>query len=300
VADSVIPARSHRRLRIGSLWVDALTFGDALVEIERLVDRRQGGSVFTPNVDHVVKASSNDAFARAYDSVSLSLADGMPLVWASPLLGCRLPERVAGSDLLMPLLKMAARRRWRVYLLGGAPGVAEAVARLLTEQMGVTVAGWDDSRIESDGSDPTGRSVARAREAQADLIFVALGPPKQELWIHRSLDAVRPAVALGVGASLDFLVGKYKRAPTWMGRVGLEWLFRLSQEPRRLWRRYLVEGPRFITILLSTWRLPRSERIQSHSSIGSVANPPSEGTQQSDIEARSLNRGHKVTFRDDK
>jgi N-acetylglucosaminyldiphosphoundecaprenol N-acetyl-beta-D-mannosaminyltransferase len=253
----------RRRLRIGRVWVDVLSFPEALHAIEALVDSRKGGSVFTPNVDHVVKAESNEAFKRAYDDVSLSFADGMPLVWAAPMLGCRLPERVAGSDLLMPVLEMAARRKWRVYLLGGAPGVAPVVAQLLTERMGITVAGWDDCRIESDGSDATGDSVARASAARADLIFVALGPPKQELWIHRSLEAVRPAVALGVGASLDFLAGKYKRAPAWMARYGLEWAYRLWQEPRRLWRRYLVEGPRFAGILLATRRLPLSERVRT-------------------------------------
>jgi N-acetylglucosaminyldiphosphoundecaprenol N-acetyl-beta-D-mannosaminyltransferase len=259
-------ARPRRRLRIGSVWVDVLTFAAALKEIEELVDRGQGGAVFTPNVDHVVKAASNDAFRQAYDRVSLSLADGMPLIWASPLLGCSLPERVAGSDLLMPLLELAARRQWKVYLLGGAPGVAEAVAKMLTERMGITVVGWDDSRIESDGSDPTGGSFARASAAKPDLVFVALGPPKQELWIDRARDMIRPAVALGVGASLDFLVGKYKRAPRWMANTGLEWAYRLSQEPRRLWRRYLVEGPRFLGIVASTWQLPRSQRIVEHPS----------------------------------
>jgi N-acetylglucosaminyldiphosphoundecaprenol N-acetyl-beta-D-mannosaminyltransferase len=258
----------HRRLRIGTVWVDALTFDDALHEIEKLVDRKDGGAVFTPNVDHVVKAAGSDALTEAYSRASLSLADGMPLIWVSPLLGCPLPERVAGSDLLMPLLKLAARRAWKVYLLGGAPGVAEAVSRLLAEEMGITVVGWDDARIESNGSDPTGGSLARARAAEADLIFVALGPPKQELWIHRSMDALRPAVAVGVGASLDFLAGKYKRAPRWMARVGLEWLFRLLQEPRRLWRRYLVEGPKFVGIVFATWRLPRSERVRSKASSG--------------------------------
>jgi N-acetylglucosaminyldiphosphoundecaprenol N-acetyl-beta-D-mannosaminyltransferase len=257
----------HARLRIGRVWVDALTFDQALVEIEELVDRGEGGAVFTPNVDHVVKAESNEAFKKAYDRVSLSLADGMPLIWASPLLGCRLPERVAGSDILLPVLQLAARRRWRVYLLGGASGVAEACSRLLTEEMGITVAGWDDARIESDGSDPTGQSFARARAAKPDLIFVALGPPKQELWIARSLDMLRPAVSLGVGASLDFLVGKYRRAPAWMGRYGLEWLYRLSQEPRRLWRRYLVESPRFLGIVFSTWRLPLSDRLRSSAAV---------------------------------
>jgi N-acetylglucosaminyldiphosphoundecaprenol N-acetyl-beta-D-mannosaminyltransferase len=245
--------------------VDVLSFADALREIEALVDARQGGAVFTPNVDHVVKAESNEAFRRAYDDVSLSFADGMPLIWAAPLLGCTLPERVAGSDLLMPVLQMAARRKWRVYLLGGAPGVAPAVAEMLREQMGITVAGWDDARITSDGSDLSGNSVARVRAAQADLVFVALGPPKQELWIHRSLETIRPAVALGVGASLDFLAGKYKRAPEWMRRYGLEWAYRLWQEPRRLWRRYLVEGPRFLAIVLATRRLPPAERIRRHS-----------------------------------
>src|SRR5687768_2615139 len=108
-----------------------MSFPEALRAIEALVDAGRGGSVFTPNVDHVVKAESSEAFRRAYDDVDLSFADGMPLVWVSPLLGSRLPERVAGSDLLMPVLEMAARRKWRVYLLGGAPGVAPTVAELL-------------------------------------------------------------------------------------------------------------------------------------------------------------------------
>ena len=254
-------AADRQRLRIGTVWVDVLDFNGTLAAIEALVDAGAGGSVFTPNVDHVVKAESNTAFREAYDRVSLSVADGMPLVWVSSLLGRRLPERVAGSDLLVPVLEMAARRKWRVYLMGGAPGVAREVAALLTNKMGVTVAGWDDCRIESDGSDRDGGSFARARAANADLIFVALGPPKQELWIDRATDLLRPGVCLGVGASLDFLVGHYKRAPRWMGRVGLEWLFRLAQEPRRLWRRYLVEGPRFLGIVLRTRRLPPSKRL---------------------------------------
>jgi len=260
------------------VWVDVLTFADALREIENLVDRKQGGAVFTPNVDHVVKAASNEAFRQAYERASLSLADGMPLIWVSPLLGCRLPERVAGSDLLVPVLELAARRRWKVYLLGGAPGVAPAVAKLLTEQMGITVAGWDDCRIESDGSDPTNGSFARAGAAKADLVFVALGPPKQELWIDRARDVIHPAVALGVGASLDFLVGKYKRAPRWMGRVGLEWAYRLSQEPRRLWRRYLVEGPRFIGLVASTWQSPRSARVTDRAAAPELRAGPSGDT----------------------
>jgi N-acetylglucosaminyldiphosphoundecaprenol N-acetyl-beta-D-mannosaminyltransferase len=250
-----------RRLRIGDVWVDVVDSRGALEAIERLVDAGQGGSVFTPNVDHVVKASRNPAFRAAYGRVSLSLADGMPLIWASHLLGSPLPERVAGSDMLVPVLQLAARRKYRVYLLGGAPGVAEQTARLLSETLSIVVVGWDDARIAMDGSDPSDASIARARAARPDLILVALGPPKQELWIDRAHGHVGSAVSLGVGASLDFLVGKYKRAPRWMARTGLEWLYRLLQEPRRLWRRYLVEGPRFIGIVARTRRSPKSERI---------------------------------------
>jgi len=212
-------------------------------------------------VDHVVKADKNEAFRRAYADASLSLADGMPLVWVGRLLGCPLPERVAGSDLLMPLLELAARRRWRVYLLGGAPGVAEEVSHLLTEEMGVSVVGWDDSRISDDGSDSSGGSVTRAAAVRPDLVLVGLGPPKQELWIQRARHALGPAVSLGVGASLDFLAGRFQRAPRWMARIGFEWAYRLAQEPRRLWRRYLVDDPRFAWIVLRTWLAPRSGRI---------------------------------------
>jgi N-acetylglucosaminyldiphosphoundecaprenol N-acetyl-beta-D-mannosaminyltransferase len=257
------PAIDRPRLRIGRLWIDAIGFDDALDAIERLVDRGQGGAVFTPNVDHVVKAESNGAFREAYTGVSLSLADGMPLVWVGRLLGCRLPERVAGSDLLVPLMKRAARRKWRVYLLGGKPGSAETAARVLAEEYGVITAGWDDCRIAADGTDVDGHdSAARVRAAKPDLILVGLGPPKQELWIHRTAESLRPAVGLGIGAGLDFLAGRHKRAPRWMAKSGLEWAFRLAQEPRRLWRRYLVESPRFAAIVLATRLSPRSTRVQ--------------------------------------
>jgi N-acetylglucosaminyldiphosphoundecaprenol N-acetyl-beta-D-mannosaminyltransferase len=256
------PPPPRQRLRIGTLWIDALSFADALREIERLVDDRRGGSVYTPNVDHVIQAESNVAFRGAYEHASLSLADGMPLVWVAGLLDCPLPGRVAGSDLLVPLMELAGRRSWSVYLMGGAPGVAEAAARLLAERFGIRVAGWDAPVIRSDGSDVTGDSIGRASAARADLVLVALGPPKQELWIHRASDALRPAVALGIGAGLDFLIGRHKRAPVWISAAGLEWMFRLIQEPRRLWRRYLVDDPRFALVVLRTWWSPRSGRIR--------------------------------------
>jgi N-acetylglucosaminyldiphosphoundecaprenol N-acetyl-beta-D-mannosaminyltransferase len=264
----------YRRLRIGSLWVDAVTFDEALRAIEKLVDEGKGGAIYTPNVDHVVKAESNEAFRHCYDDVSLSLADGMPLVWVSRFLGCRLPERVAGSDILLPLMKLAAQRRWRVYLLGGGVGAARTAAKRLADELGVVIVGWDDCRIEKDGSDPTGQSAEKVRAAKPDVVLVGLGPPKQELWIHRYRDATGPTVSLAIGAGLDFLAGRFNRAPRWVSNSGFEWAYRLLLEPRRLYRRYLIESPRFISIVFSTWMSPLSQRITAVTERSDVQVPP--------------------------
>jgi N-acetylglucosaminyldiphosphoundecaprenol N-acetyl-beta-D-mannosaminyltransferase len=230
--------------------------------IEQLVEQGLGGAVFTPNVDHIVKAESNESFRQAYRCADLSLADGMPLVWVGRLLGCSLPERVAGSDLLLPLMRLAARRQWTVYLLGGAPGVAEEAASFLFETLGVRVVGWDDCAIRSDGSDLNGDSIDSVRAVRPDLVLVALGPPKQELWIDRHREALGSSVGIGIGAGLDFLIGRHKRAPRWMSQAGLEWFYRLAQEPRRLWRRYLLEAPRFALVVIATWLSPLGTRVR--------------------------------------
>jgi N-acetylglucosaminyldiphosphoundecaprenol N-acetyl-beta-D-mannosaminyltransferase len=249
------------RILIGEVPIDAVTFEGALDAIERLVEAGQGGSVFTPNLDHVVKVDRDPAAREAYAAASLSLADGMPLVWASKLLRTPLPEKVSGSDLIFPLMQRAARKQWRVYLLGARPEVARAAADKL-EREGVIIAGIDSPVVRSDGG--AGDDVLeRVRKARPHLLIVALGFPKQERFSHRYADALRPAVALGLGGTLDFIAGAVRRAPRWMQRAGLEWLFRLAQEPRRLARRYLIEDPRFALIFLRALSTPREKRILS-------------------------------------
>ncbi len=252
-----------RRVRIGRLWIDALTFPEALREIEALVAAGAGGCVFTPNVDHVVTAEDDGEFRAAYGEASLAFADGQPLVWSSRALGTPLPAKISGSDLAWPLMELAARRRWRVYLLGGGPSVADAAAARLLRDLGVHVVGVDAPAIDLDAPGGEGDAAAeRVRMARPDLLLVALGAPKQERWIHRHLQRIRPAVAVAVGAALDFLAGHVRRAPGWMSRAGLEWLYRLAQEPRRLARRYLLKDPRFLPILLRTALSPRSQRVE--------------------------------------
>lgn len=262
-ADAPGARLARARLGIGALHVDVLRTEEALDAIEALVRRGRGGAVFTPNVDHVVKAERDLAFREAYAAADLSLADGMPLVWLSRLLPAPLPERVAGSDLVLPLARRAAARGWRVYLLGGAPGDAVRAAKVLAG-MGVSVVGVDAPRIVlgPEGRGEAQAAAERVRSAHPDLLFVALGAPKQELWIHRHLETLRPAVALGIGASLAFIAGTVPRAPRWIARVGLEWAYRLVREPRRLWRRYLVEDPAFAVIAARTWWRSRGTRAR--------------------------------------
>ncbi len=239
---------SSQRVRVGRLPIDGVGFEQALDAIEALVRARRGGMVFTPNVDHVVLAEKDARFRAAYRAVNLSLVDGTLLLWASRLLGWSLPEKVSGSDLLQPLMQRAAQCGFSVYFLGGDPGVAEAARDRLQEQFPeLRVVGCDGSRVDVDALDRA--IVDRIARAEPDLVLVALGAPKQEVFIFEQRERLGRAVCIGVGASLDFVAGTRRRAPRWISRIGLEWLYRLLQEPRRLASRYLLRDPLFAWIL---------------------------------------------------
>lgn len=249
------------RMRLGGLDIDVVTFEGAIDAIAELVAARHGGMVFTPNIDHVVLVDEDPRLRAAYAEVSLSLVDGVPLLWASRLLGTPLPEKVSGSDLCLPLLERAAKQGWRVYLLGGAPGVAERAAeRLRATIAGIDIVGTDGPRVDVDREGTYDDIVGKIVAARPDLLLVAFGCPKQEIFMHRIRAAIAPTVAVGVGAGIDFLAGTVKRAPKWISTVGLEWLYRLAREPRRLWRRYLVRDPKFVFVLLHQLRERRRTR----------------------------------------
>jgi N-acetylglucosaminyldiphosphoundecaprenol N-acetyl-beta-D-mannosaminyltransferase len=243
-----------KRLTIGKVPIDVLTFAQALEAVEALVASKQGGFVFTPNVDHIVTVDEHPEFEAAYQKASLSLADGTPVVWASRLMDMTLPEKISGSDLVGPLLERAGQRKWRVAFLGAGPGVAEKAATIAREKWGTDVVFTDAPMVNLKDTAQIDRIAQQLAEAKADLVLMAFGAPKQELLIARIADRVKPAVLLGIGASLDFIAGTLERAPVLMQKTGTEWLYRLAQEPRRLWRRYLVEDPKFLRILARTLR----------------------------------------------
>jgi N-acetylglucosaminyldiphosphoundecaprenol N-acetyl-beta-D-mannosaminyltransferase len=251
------------RVRVGRLWIDAVTFDGALDAIEALVRKGSGGSVFTPNVDHVVTAEDDAAFREAYEAASLSLADGKFVVWAARWLGTPVPEKISGSDLIEPLLRRAGRSSWRVFLFGGAPGVAEAAADRCRRDFGVHVVGTASPFIRLDGTaHDIEQGIEEVELSKPDVVLVAMGAPKQERWIHHNRDRLAPAVGIGVGASLDFVIGRIQRAPGWVSDAGLEWIYRFVREPRRLARRYLLKDPRFLAVLARTAVQPRAERVR--------------------------------------
>ncbi len=205
----------------------------------------------TANVDHIIRFSRCPEVRHLYIRADLVVADGMPLVWASRLLGTPLPERVAGSDLLPAMCAAAAQAGLSVFLLGGAPGAADDAARVLHERhpdlnlagLYVPPYGFENDPAES------ARVVDAVRAARPDILFVGLGSPKQEHWIVAHKDTCGARLSVGVGISFSFVAGHVARAPRWMQRTGLEWIHRLWQEPRRLWKRYLIDDMAFVSLV---------------------------------------------------
>jgi N-acetylglucosaminyldiphosphoundecaprenol N-acetyl-beta-D-mannosaminyltransferase len=243
------------RIRMGRLSIDVIDFAGALATIEKRIETRAGGTIFTPNVDHVVLVERDQRFRDAYARASLSLVDGTPVLWAARLLGARLPEKVSGSDLVVPLAERAAARGWRVFLLGGGPGVGElAAAKLKQLHPALNIVGMAAPMIDIDG-DPGPRKAIAADIAatRPDLVLAALGTPKQEIFCDEVRDLLAPAVLVGIGAGIDFVAGTMRRAPRWVSSVGLEWAYRLVREPRRLAGRYLLRDPEFLAICARQW-----------------------------------------------
>lgn len=218
---------------------DNLTTGEAIEAVERMVRSQRPHYLVTANVDFLVQAQSDVELRRILFDAHMVLCDGTPLVWASRWLGNPLPERIAGSDLVPLLLRVAERQQFRVFLLGATPDSAtQAVANLRAKHPKLPLAGHYsppfNKLLEMDHEEIT----RRIREAKPDLLFVSFGCPKQEKWIAMHYRTLGVPVCVGVGATIDFLAGQVRRAPKWMQRTGTEWIFRLLQEPRRLFARY--------------------------------------------------------------
>jgi N-acetylglucosaminyldiphosphoundecaprenol N-acetyl-beta-D-mannosaminyltransferase len=241
------------RIDLMGLPVDPVTGEDAVGTVATGLERGRGGWVITPNLDHLRSYRRRPELRGHFHAADLVLADGMPLIWASRLQATPLPERVAGSDLIWSLSREAARRGASVYLVGGNPGSAEAAARVLREAApGLEVAGAHSPPMGFlDNTDERRRTEADVAAAAPDIVYVGLPLDKQVELIPRLRRHLPDAWFLGLGISFSFVCGEVSRAPRWMRASGLEWIHRLAQEPRRLARRYLVEGLPFTLALFA-------------------------------------------------
>ncbi|WP_405141837.1 WecB/TagA/CpsF family glycosyltransferase [Sphaerisporangium sp. NBC_01403] len=250
---------SRPRVKVAGVEVDALTEGEVVGHVVAALARGEGGHVVTPNVD-ICRACSRDPEVRALVAgADLAVPDGMPLVWASRLLGTPVPERITGADLIWSLSEAAASNDLPVYLLGGPPGVAVRASEVLADRYpGLHVAGVVSP---PHGFDTSEEGVMAVREvllaARPRLVFVGLGFPKQDRLIAALRADLPGAWFVGCGSAIAFTAGSVRRAPEWMQRSGLEWLFRLAAEPGRLARRYLVDDLPFALRLLTVCLLKR-------------------------------------------
>lgn len=222
------------------------TLAAALEDMENMVASRQPHYIVTANVDFVVQSLEDEELRRILLEADRVVCDGTPLIWASRFLGNPLPERVAGADLVPLLLQLSARKGYRVFFLGGEPEVAErAIANAQAAYPGVNICGHYSPPFKPLLDMDHEEIIRQVRAAQPDFLFVSFGCPKAEKWISMHYRQLGVPVSIGVGGTIDFLAGRVKRAPQWMQRAGLEWVYRLGQEPRRLFRRYCTDLKNF-------------------------------------------------------
>ena len=222
-------------------------------EVLELVERRPRGRatvVCVCTVHSVMSARREPDLAQALADADVTTPDGVPLVWAVRATAYRGQGRVYGPDLMASALESGVARGWRHFLYGSTDATLEALQAAVQRRVpGVTIAGAHAPPFRPLRPDEQEAEYDLIRAAAPDIVWVGLGMPKQELWMHRAAEHLPGVALVGVGAAFDFLSGRVRQAPPWVQRAGLEWLFRLSQEPRRLWRRYLFNNPAYLALL---------------------------------------------------
>lgn len=241
----------NQRIEMMGCQIDNLSMEETLHTIEKFIQSGQPHQHVVVNVDKLVKASRDVELRRIINACPLINVDGMPVVWASRLLGKPLKERVAGVDLFESLMKRSAEKGWRVYLLGAREEVVSGVKQVyMRKYPGLTVAGYRNGYWKPEEE---AEVVAQIKAAQADLLFVAISSPMKEHFLGRYQAELKIPFAMGVGGTFDVVVGKVKRAPVWMQDAGLEWFYRFLQEPRRMFKRYFIDDMFFFWLLLKEY-----------------------------------------------
>lgn len=261
------PLRETRaRVDLGGVLLDRVDSDAAVDRIRGFLQSGTVNQIVTVNLDFVAISRRDADFRETLNAAELAVADGMPLVWASRLGDAPVPRRLTGVELVDECCRVAVETGTSVFLLGAAPGVADNAADKLRSRFpGLRIAGVYAPPFGPLPPEENDRILQRIHAAQPDFLFVALGAPQQDVWIRANRDRLDVPVCMGVGCVLDLLAGVVSRAPSWMQRSGLEWLFRLGQEPARLWRRYILDD-----IPALCWLV-----VRLLSTSGAAASPPS-------------------------
>lgn len=230
-------------------------FNDLSLFIDSRINNNKCSYIVTCNVDHIMKLQKDSDFYQVYQDADLVIADGMPVIWASKILGKPLKEKVSGSDIIPFLSKHFAQKQYKLFFLGAAPGIAQKAADNLINQFPEMkiVGNYSPSYGFENNNEEIREIIDMIKTAKPDILFVGVGAPKQEKWIHKYYKEIDVPVSIGVGASLDFLAGNIQRAPLIMQKIGLEWFWRLMQEPKRLWKRYLVDDSKFLALVIKEY-----------------------------------------------
>lgn len=238
------------RMPFLNTYIDNVSLNEAVDYIVDCIRRKEQIHVLTPNVDQIVRIERDAYFKEIYEHAGLILTDGTPLIWISKLYRKPIKEKICGSDLVPLLAKIASEKGFSIFLLGAMPGVAITAAKRLKKK-------YKDIQIVGTYSPPLGfekdnEEISKINEmllnSKADLLFVGMGVPKQDIFIYENMKKYKIPVSFSIGASIDFLAGNVKRAPKWLNKLGFEWLYRFLKEPKRLFKRYFINDIRIISI----------------------------------------------------
>lgn len=240
------------KIKILDIQFHCVNMEDSIKLIEEFIADKGKHQVCVPNVYTTVLMQKDDEFKKFHNSCSLAVADGTPLVWLSRLYSKPIPERVAGPDLFKEFIKRTARKGYNFFFLGTTtPLLKKMIENLKEKYPSLKIAGYYSPPFMKEFPEEENQKMIKIiNKAKPDVLWVGLTAPKQEKWIGSNLDRLDVPVSIGVGAAFDFVAGSVRRAPNWIQKIGLEWFYRLCQEPKRLWKRYLIGNTIFIWLVL--------------------------------------------------
>ena len=250
------PVASFARVDVLGVGISAIDPDDALGEVTRWIDNGIQHYVCVTGVHGVMESQGDAELLRIHNESGLTTPDGMPMVWAARLAGAKNTQRVYGPDLMLAVCERAAQRGWGCFLYGATDEVLDQLRNNLSDRFpGLKIVGTHSPPFRPLTPEEDAAVIREINDSGAQIVWVGLSTPKQERWMASHIGRVNAPALFGVGAAFDIHAGTLKQAPRWMQRSGLEWLFRLASEPRRLWRRYAVNNPRFV--LAISRRRPR-------------------------------------------